>query len=116
MKRWIRSDWLVLLGVLVVAGFFRLWQLHDTPPGFQFDGAYNAADALRVLAGERPLFFEANGGREALHIYWVAPFVQLFGPTALALRLASALVGIVTVGLSYLLWRRLLPQIERLTA
>ena len=93
MKHWTKSDWLILLGVLVVASFFRLWQLHDIPPGFQFDEAYNAADALRVDAGERPVFFEANGGREALYIYRVAPFVAMLGANAFALRLASAVVG-----------------------
>ena len=62
-----------------------------------------------MLAGERPLFFEANGGREALHIYLIAPFVAALGPGPLALHLASALIGIATVALSYLLWRKVLP-------
>ena len=99
----------MLLGLVVIAAFFRLWRLDEVPPGFQFDEAYNAADALRVLAGERPLFFEANGGREALHVYLIAPFVAVLGPGPFALHLASALIGIVTVALSYLLLRKLLP-------
>ncbi len=103
-----QSDWLFLLGILAVASFFRLWQLRDIPPGFQFDEAYNAADALRVIAGERPLFFEANGGREAMYVYWIAPFVAALGTTAFALRLASAFLGIASVVLSYVLWRKVL--------
>jgi len=99
----------VILGLVIIAAFFRLWRLDAVPPGFQFDEAYNAADALRVLAGERPLFFEANGGREALHVYLIAPFVAALGPGPLALHLASALIGIATVALSYLLWRKVLP-------
>lgn len=113
MERWHKSDWAILSGIILMAAFFRLWRLDAIPPGFQFDEAYNATDALRVLAGERPLFFEANGGREALHIYWIAPFVALLGPTAFALRLASASIGTLTVALSYLLWRRLLPERAR---
>ena len=93
----------------MISAFFRLWRLNDVPSGFQFDEAYNAADALRVLAGERPLFFEANGGREALHVYLVAPFVAVFGPGPVALHLASALIGIATVVLSFVLWRKLMP-------
>src|SRR5574341_1275636 len=105
--RWSRSDWLMLLGVVSVAAFFRLWRLDAVPPGYQFDEAYNAADALRVLAGERPLFFEANGGREALHVYLIAPFIAVWGAdTPLPLRLAAALVGIASVAFSYVLWRR----------
>ena len=107
--RWIRSPICAVLGLVIIAAFFRLWRLDEVPPGFQFDEAYNAADALRVLAGERPLFFEANGGREALHVYLISPFVAALGPGPLALHLASALIGIATEALSYLLWRRLLP-------
>jgi hypothetical protein len=103
----------VVAGLVVIAAFFRLWRLDAVPPGFQFDEAYNATDALRVLGGERPLFFEANGGREALHIYLIAPFVAALGPVPLALRLPSAFVGIATVVLSYLLWRKLLPDGEQ---
>jgi hypothetical protein len=115
-SHWTKTDTYVVLGLVVIAAIFRLWRLDELPPGFQFDEAYNASDALRVLGGERPLFFEANGGREALHIYWLAPFVGTLGPTALAVRLASAMIGIATVGLSYPLWRRLLPAGERLAA
>ena len=64
-SHWTKTDTYVVLGLVVIAAIFRLWRLDDVPPGFQFDEAYNASDALRVLAGEHPLFFEANGGREA---------------------------------------------------
>ncbi|MEP7200645.1 MAG: phospholipid carrier-dependent glycosyltransferase, partial [Chloroflexota bacterium] len=113
---WHKTDWLILASLILIATVFRVWRLDSVPPGFQFDEAYNASDALRIIAGERPLFFEANGGREALYVYWIAPFVATFGATAFALRLASAVIGIATVALSYVLWRRMLPPTERLVA
>ncbi|MBI5876340.1 MAG: hypothetical protein HZB53_01715 [Chloroflexi bacterium] len=115
--RWTKTDWLLLLGVVAVAAVFRLWRLEQTPPGFQFDEAYNAADALRILGGERPLFFEANGGREALYVYLIAPFIAMLGvATPFALHLASALVGIASVALCYVLWRHVMPDDERTVA
>jgi hypothetical protein len=109
---WHRRDWLILVGVVAVAAFFRLWRLEAVPPGFQFDEAYNVSDALRLLAGERPVFFEANGGRESLYIYWLAPFVSTLGLNPLAPHLASALIGIITVALSYVFLREILSDDE----
>jgi hypothetical protein len=77
------------------------------PPGFQFDEAYNAFDALRVVAGARPLFLEANGGREVLYTYLQAALVLALGANAFALRLTSAVVGLATVPLTYLFVRSL---------
>jgi hypothetical protein len=109
---WHKRDWLILVGIVAIAAFFRLWRLDVVPTGFQFDEAYNVNDALRVIAGERPIFFEANGGRESLYIYLLAPFVSFLGATPLAPHLLSALVGILTIILSYAFLRRLLPADE----
>jgi len=104
--------WLVAL--LLVAAFFRFYRLGQVPPGFQFDETYNALDALRVLRGEWLMFFPANGGREPLYTYWQAIFVALLGPTAFALRLSSAIVGVITVPVTYLLLRTIFPTEKRI--
>ena len=103
-------DWLQMGAVLLIAAFMRLPALDVAPPGFQFDEAYNAWDALRVIEGARPIFLSANGGREPLYTYWQALFVSLWGPTPTALRLASALPGIATVLLLYGFVRLLFPS------
>lgn len=36
----------LLLGLLPVTAWFRLWQLNVIPPGLWFDEAYNAMDAV----------------------------------------------------------------------
>ncbi len=87
--------------ILLIAAAYRLFHLASVPPGFQFDEAYNALDAGRVLEGRWPLFLEANGGREVLYTYLQALFSWLFGANVFALRFTSALVGLATISLAY---------------
>ena len=92
---------LVLLAVLLLGAALRLTRLGSVPPGFQFDEAYNALDAAHLLEGEWQIFFPANGGREPLYTYWQALLFALMGQNLFALRLASALVGILTLPLAF---------------
>lgn len=109
----------LLVLILLVAAFFRFYAFPNVPPGFQFDEAYNAFDALRVLNGEYRIFFEANGGREPFYTYLQALFIALLDPTPstetvlLGLRLASAFAGLVTVVLVYGITRTLFPKRDR---
>ncbi len=108
-----RRDWLLLAGLTALAAALRFFQLGVVPPGFQFDEAYNALDAARVMAGDRPLFLPTNGGREVLYTYYQAALGSVFGLNLTTLRLASTLAGIVTVPVAYLLVRTLLRQDSR---
>lgn len=87
--------------ILLLGAALRLYQLDAVPPGFQFDEAYNAIDAVRVQEGEWDIFFPANGGREPLYTYWQALLFTVWGQNLFALRLASALVGILTLPLAF---------------
>jgi 4-amino-4-deoxy-L-arabinose transferase-like glycosyltransferase len=94
--------WWALLAITLVAAGLRLWRLDQLPPGLFFDEAYNGLDARSVAEGARlPLYFTGNNGREPLYIYLQAVMVALLGPTPYALRLTSALIGIVTIPLTY---------------
>ncbi|MEM7801737.1 MAG: glycosyltransferase family 39 protein, partial [Chloroflexota bacterium] len=86
-----------------VAGILRFWQLGDLPPGLYRDEAYNGLDAIGVLEGVRPLFFENNNGREPAYIYLTAVAVALFGRTAFAVRISAAVIGTLTTIPVYLL-------------
>lgn len=113
---WTRKDWLFLAAILGVAILYRFYHLGVLPPGFQFDEAYNALDAQAVLAGSRPLFLPANAGREVLYTYWQVLLIQLFGFNIFTLRLASAIFGVIAVGVAYVLVRRLIQRESRLVA
>lgn len=101
------SHWLALVAIMAGALAVRFWQLDALPPGVYRDEAINGLDALRVIAGERPIFFTANNGREPLYIYLLAASIHLLGRSPGALRIVSALLGTVTVAVGYALGRQL---------
>lgn len=100
-----RREALTVLAVLLVAAALRLYRLDDLPPGLWYDEAVNGVDALGVLRGERPIFFEGNQGREPLYVYAVALGFGLLGPGPATIRLVSAAFGLATVAATYALAR-----------
>ncbi|MBC7258426.1 MAG: glycosyltransferase family 39 protein [Chloroflexi bacterium] len=96
-----------MLLVVAVAAALRFAWLGDLPPGLYRDEAYNGLDAVEVLRGTTPVFFEANNGREPLFIYLVAGAVALLGRTPVAIRIVAAILGTLTVPAAYLLFRAL---------
>lgn len=99
--RWPNIDLALVLVVLVVAGFFRLWRIADVPPGLSYDEAAFGHMSLRILAGDWLQVYELG----SVHSYLAAPFVGLLGRTPLALRLPEAIAGIVTAAVLYLFVR-----------
>ena len=91
------QDWLALLLILILAASLRFWQLGNYPPGLYHDEAYNGLDTLDVLAGDRPLFFPRNNGREPLYIYLSSVMVSQFGRTVFALRLSATIATTLTI-------------------
>jgi len=102
--RWVA---LAVVALTIVAGVLRWAALDAGPPGLYRDEAFNGLDALRVLAGERSIFFPANNGREPLFIYLAAGAVALLGRSPGALRVVSALAGTLTIPALYWLGREL---------
>lgn len=100
-----RSAWLVL-GALaaIVAGavLLRFVDLAANPGGLYPDEAAEGLDAARLLhqPGFHPDFlvwFQDDGGREALFAYVVAAAFQLFGATVTVLRATAAAFGVAGV-------------------
>ena len=104
----------ILAFILVVAAFFRLYELDVTIPVLFYDEGGQGLDALDILAGRPSLFFSRSFGKEPLFIYLVTPFVALLGRAILAVRLPAALLGTFTVLATYLLVKELFrPDGER---
>lgn len=101
MSRYLTRANLFLAAILVSAAFLRLYRIDQLPPGFQFDQAFNAFDVLRLLQGHFTIFFPANTGREPLYFYLMLVGVAVLGPTALALKLTSAVIGLATLPTLY---------------
>ncbi|MEW6232840.1 MAG: glycosyltransferase family 39 protein [Chloroflexota bacterium] len=107
---WFREHWLeliLLLIILVAALGLRLYRLDGAPPGLQHDEVFQAIFAMEILAGARPVFFEANGGESALYAYFVALAMRLLGESYLAIRLVSVFFGMWSLLAGYLLCREL---------
>ncbi|MFI5259888.1 MAG: ArnT family glycosyltransferase, partial [Candidatus Limnocylindrales bacterium] len=109
-----RSAWLVfaaLAGIVAGAVLLRFADLSANPGGLYPDEAAEGLDALRLLhqPGFHPDFlvwFQDDGGREALFAYVVAAAFQLFGATVLVLRATAAAFGVAGVVGIWALGRR----------
>jgi 4-amino-4-deoxy-L-arabinose transferase-like glycosyltransferase len=100
----------MLVAVIILAAIFRFYRIEAAPPGLQHDEVFKGNFAIRILNGERPIFFDLNQGNEPLYMYLVAPSFLIFGHTLFAIRIVSILCGLVHLVFSYLLIRQLFGQ------
>ncbi len=100
------TTWIMLITLL---GFFlRVWQLEGVPPGWRDDELIETlVISQNILDGDIRLYYPDASGHEPLYHMLNALFLAWFGPGGLGIRLASALVGTVTVPLTYIVGRRL---------
>ncbi len=101
------KEWAPVLALMLIAGALRFYELGAWPPGLYHDEAYNGLDALRVLAGDHPLYFAANHGREPFFIYLVSLSVGWLGRSVYAVRFPSAIIGTLLIPAAYFMAREL---------
>ena len=100
--------WVYLLIILVIAGFFRLWQLNSIPSGLYPDEAINGNNALSALKSHSfKVFYPENNGREGLFVNLISLSFSVFGISIWSIRIVSAIIGILTVPGLYLLTKEL---------
>ncbi len=93
---------IAILVLLLVSGFFRLYHLNTTPPGLYGDEAANGLDILQnIFKGNWQTIYPLNGYREALFFYLQSIGVLIFGNTIFGLRIAPAIIGIITTIVLY---------------
>ena len=103
--------YLLLSLILILASILRLWDLSGNPPGLTWDEAalgYNAYSLLLTGKDEYgnflPLNLKSFGDyKPALYAYLDIPFIAIFGLRELAVRLPSAIFGVLGVFGVYLL-------------
>ena len=101
-------EFTIIILIVATAAFFRLYKLDAFPPGLYPDEAMNGNNAIQAIeTGEYKIFYPENNGREGLFIALQTLSIRTFGNTAYALRVVSAIVGILTVLGLYFLTRRL---------
>jgi hypothetical protein len=96
----LNSPFLMLL-VLLVAAFLRLYQISTLPPGLNFDEAGSGVAALEILSGAPRIWWRLGGGQEPLWPYLSTLTTAILGNIPLALRLPAALIGVLSVAAVY---------------
>jgi len=108
MMKFFKKNWPLIL-ILLLAALLRLYRLGYNPPSLHWDETaigYNAFSIFKTGRDEYgnllPLIFKSFGDfKPGLYIYLVVPSVALFGLNELAVRLPSAVIGILTVWLVF---------------
>ncbi len=93
----------VLLAAALLAGVvLRLYRIDSLPPGLHYDQAHDAILGWETWIGQnRPIYFTGFTGAEPLMIYSIGVVMGILGRTVEALKVTSALYGILTVLATY---------------
>ncbi|MFZ5880670.1 MAG: glycosyltransferase family 39 protein [Chloroflexota bacterium] len=95
----------LVLSVLGLALFFRLYRVDGIPSEPFSDHAEKILDVYEITTGSPLIFFPRNTGREALQMYWTLLVAAVFntGFSFLSLKLGTTLLGALTLPFIYLL-------------
>lgn len=106
-----RNEWVLLGLIILIAIFFRFYQLDSIPIGLHSDEAFKGYAATKYILQHKavPVFFQENLGEEPMYVYLVALSLLFSKGGSLAIRVVSASVGTTTVPLVYLLAKELFP-------
>jgi hypothetical protein len=102
-----RWEWPIVIGLLLIAFFFRVWQLNDVPPGLHHDEVIIGQVARDILRGHLGIYFTAGYGHEPLYHYAVAGMFSAIGANAFVLRLTSVFSALLGLAATYTLVRRI---------
>jgi len=109
----------LLILILSLGAFFRIFHLGSNPNGLHIDEAFNGYTAFSLIETKRdtcgirfPIFFARQPTIyfSSPYIYASVPFVFLFGLSELSVRLTAAFLGVLTIGLTYLCVKQLLGR------
>lgn len=105
----------LIVAVLILAALVRVWKLGSIPPGLTPDEAslgYNAYSILKTGKDEYgkflPIIFKSFGDyKPGLYVYLTVPSVAILGLNEFAVRFPSAVAGVVSVFLIYLIVKKM---------
>ncbi len=103
-------DWVALAGILLAAGFLRLYRIGAVPLEMGCDLPLIQGNVAQLLQGELPIFFTAHPGREGLYFYLAAPVAAVFGLGHVTIKVMAALLGLISLPLLYLVGRELFDR------
>ncbi len=95
----------IVIAIVLIAIIFRFAQFNQVPPGLHYDEAIDAKLAQEIRGGATPVYFEEGWGREPLYHYLVAFTLNFTPDPTTALRLTSAVLGLIQLLAAYALFR-----------
>ncbi len=107
-------EWPIVISLLLIAFFFRVWQLNDVPPGLHHDEVIIGQVAKDILRGHFAIYFTAGYGHEPLYHYLVAGMFGAIGAKAFVLRLTSAFIALLGLATTYVFVRRIFSPVVAL--
>lgn len=101
-KQWV---WIILIGIVILAAGLRLWQLGNVPPSPDWDEVALGYDAYSIMHTGSDQFGKFlpvvlrsfDDYKPALYAYLSIPTALTFGLNVFAVRLPSAIFGIISV-------------------
>jgi 4-amino-4-deoxy-L-arabinose transferase-like glycosyltransferase len=106
-----RWEWPIVIGLLLISFFFRVWQLNDVPPGLHHDEVIIGQVAKDILRGQFGIYFTAGYGHEPLYHYIVAGMFGAIDANAFVLRLTSAFIAMLGLASTYVFVRRIFSPV-----
>jgi 4-amino-4-deoxy-L-arabinose transferase-like glycosyltransferase len=110
----------LFISVLLLAAFFRFFQLSSTPSGLYWDELDTGYQAYSLLETGKDYFGNAFPAhlqsfadyRSSLYMYLTVPFVKVFGLSPFSVRLPAVIFSLLTLFVLFYLARRFLrlPQ------
>ncbi len=96
--------WILLIGIIILAAVLRLWQLGNVPASPDWDEVALGYDAYSIIHTGRDEFGKFlpvvlrsfDDYKPALYAYLSIPSVLIFGLNVFAVRLPSAIFGIIS--------------------
>jgi 4-amino-4-deoxy-L-arabinose transferase-like glycosyltransferase len=105
-----------LIIVLLVAFFFRTYELAGLGLGLEHDEVAEWQIANSIRHGENALFFKEAYGQEPLFLYLMAGSTALIGDNVIGVRFTSVFVAMLTLAAVYRLLRRMFSPTVALIA
>ncbi|RJR30221.1 phospholipid carrier-dependent glycosyltransferase [Candidatus Microgenomates bacterium] len=114
----IKNSKLFIILILILTACLRFYQLGDNPPSLDWDEAslgYNAYSILKTGKDEFGRYLPVSirsfeDYKPAMYTYLTVPSVYIFGLNEFAVRLPSAILGVLTVFVCYFLVKELFNQ------
>ena len=110
--------WAILIGIILLSAILRLWQLGNVPPSPDWDEVALGYDAYAIIHTGRDSFGKFlpvvlrsfDDYKPALYAYLAIPSILIFGLNTFAVRLPSALFGIISVIAVFFLIREIFEK------